>query len=191
MGEYVPRHCVLNRITYPTCPVCAKTSRMRSAAIARDARRRDATRLDDERPSPRSTRNDRRPMSLANRATRAALDVARSAQTRACAAYDAIAPPVRRAYERTMRANAEYVVTDEARAKRLGREFVYTNLARLPGAIESAKAEMETVKAVARRARAGEVDMQTVGVSAAFAAEVYAWFCVGEIVGRGGKLTGY
>jgi len=170
--------------------MCTKTFRIgsiardaRRDAVARDARRHSTT--DDGRP------NDPRPMSLANRATRAALDVARSAQTRACAAYDAIAPPVRRAYERTMAANAEYVVTDEARAKRLGREFVYTNLARLPGAIESAKAEMETVKAVARRARAGEVDMQTVGVSAAFAAEVYAWFCVGEIVGRGGKLTGY
>jgi len=33
--------------------------------------------------------------------------------------------------------------------------------------------------------------MRTVGASAVFAAEVYAWFCVGEIVGRGGKLTGY
>ena len=46
-----------------------------------------------------------------------------------------------------MAANAEYVVKDEARAKRLGREFVYTNLARVPGAIESATAEMETVRA--------------------------------------------
>jgi F-type H+-transporting ATPase subunit g len=25
----------------------------------------------------------------------------------------------------------------------------------------------------------------------AFGAEVYAWFCIGEIVGRGGSLTGY
>ena len=90
-----------------------------------------------------------------------------------------------------MAANAEYVVKDEARAKRLGREFVYTNLARVPGAIVSATAEMETVRAAARRARAGEIDMRTVGASAVFAAEVYAWFCVGEIVGRGGKLTGY
>jgi F-type H+-transporting ATPase subunit g len=24
-----------------------------------------------------------------------------------------------------------------------------------------------------------------------FAAELYAWFCIGEIVGRGGSLTGY
>lgn len=25
----------------------------------------------------------------------------------------------------------------------------------------------------------------------AFGAEVYAWFCIGEIIGRGGSLTGY
>ena len=25
----------------------------------------------------------------------------------------------------------------------------------------------------------------------AFGAEIYAWFCVGEIVGRGGSITGY
>ena len=30
-----------------------------------------------------------------------------------------------------------------------------------------------------------------VGVAALFTAEVYAWFCVGEVVGRGGSLTGY
>ena len=28
-------------------------------------------------------------------------------------------------------------------------------------------------------------------VYAGFAAEVYAWFAIGEIVGRGGSLTGY
>ena len=30
-----------------------------------------------------------------------------------------------------------------------------------------------------------------VGIAALFTAEVYAWFCVGEVVGRGGSLTGY
>lgn len=30
-----------------------------------------------------------------------------------------------------------------------------------------------------------------VGVAALFAGEVYAWFCVGEVIGRGGSLTGY
>lgn len=29
------------------------------------------------------------------------------------------------------------------------------------------------------------------GTYLGFAAELYAWFCIGEIVGRGGSLTGY
>merc|ERR1712216_457562 len=39
---------------------------------------------------------------------------------------------------------------------------------------------------------AGRMDlpMTEVGTAALFAGEVYAWFCVGEIVGRGGGLTG-
>ena len=30
-----------------------------------------------------------------------------------------------------------------------------------------------------------------VGQQALFVAELYAWFCVGEVVGRGGSLAGY
>ena len=30
-----------------------------------------------------------------------------------------------------------------------------------------------------------------VGQQALFAAELYAWFCVGEVIGRGGSLAGY
>ena len=107
------------------------------------------------------------------------------------AAFDAVRAPVTRAYEATMRENAEYVVRDPTRAKRLGREFVYTNLARVPGAMRAAAAEVEVVKELGMRARMGELDVATAATGAVFAAELYAWFAVGEIVGRGGKLTGY
>ncbi len=36
-----------------------------------------------------------------------------------------------------------------------------------------------------------ELKLEEVGIAALFAGECYAWFCVGEIVGRGGTLTGY
>jgi len=104
-------------------------------------------------------------------------------------AQETIAPPIVKAYERTMSANAQYVVKDEAAAKVLGRQFIYTNLARVPGALKHAKVEFEQVRAMGRDAR--ELDVKTVAIGAAFAFEVYAWFCVGEIIGRGGKLTGY
>ena len=36
-----------------------------------------------------------------------------------------------------------------------------------------------------------ELPMTEVATYAGFAAEVYAWFVIGEIIGRGGSLTGY
>jgi hypothetical protein len=55
-----------------------------------------------------------------------------------------------------------------------------------------------TPKSIAARLFAARADQNTppspppqVGTAALFSAEVYAWFCVGEIVGRGGGLTGY
>ena len=140
-----PKPYALNPKPSTTRPPTGR-SRRRDAATTRFARERETRR--GARSSCRS-----RTASRARRST----SPARCAGARE-RAYDAIAPPVTRAYERTMAANAEYVVKDEARAKRLGREFVYTNLARVPGAIESATAEMETVRAAARRARAGEID---------------------------------
>ena len=130
-------------------------------------------------------------MALAQRARDVALRALGGATRATRATYDAIAPEVIARYEKTMAANAAYVVKDPAQARKLGRQYVYTNLARLPGAIEAARAEAAAAREVAKRARAGEADVATIGVGAVFAAEVYAWFCVGEIVGRGGKLTGY
>lgn len=137
------------------------------------------------------SRAARAAMTLANRALDAARRASRVARSATRAAYDAVAPGAIARYEKTMAANAEYVVRDEARARRLARELVYTNLARLPRAIEAARAEAREVGEAARRARAGEADVATIATGMVFAAETYAWFCVGEIVGRGGKLTGY
>lgn len=36
-----------------------------------------------------------------------------------------------------------------------------------------------------------DLKLEEVGIAALFAGECYAWFCVGEIVGRGGSITGY
>ena len=63
-------------------------------------------------------------MTLANRTLDAARRARAAASRAASATYDAIAPEVIARYEKTMAANAEYVVRDPARAKRLGREFV-------------------------------------------------------------------
>ena len=49
--------------------------------------------------------------------------------------------------------------------------------------------EWAAVRAAVRHWR--DLSLGEVGTAAAFGAECFAWFCVGEIVGRGGSLTGY
>lgn len=55
---------------------------------------------------------------------------------------------------------------------------------RIPGSLTAAQAEVNVVKQ--KWANKMDLPMTEVGVAALFTAEVYAWFCVGEIVGRGG-----
>ena len=49
--------------------------------------------------------------------------------------------------------------------------------------------EMAVVRGKAANWR--ELSLAEVGTAVAFSAECFAWFCVGEIVGRGGHITGY
>ena len=59
----------------------------------------------------------------------------------------------------------------------------------LPVHYAQLRAEMEQVRAAA--GNWSELPLATVGRAALFSAECFAWFCVGEIVGRGFTLTGY
>lgn len=147
-----------------------------------------------------------------------------------------VVPPAVDYYNATMARNAEYVVKDPAAVDKLGRQLVFSNLAKLPGMVEGARAEVNIVKqkwagrmdlpmaevrtdltrtpppigaqplflptpepppeATTVRSRATSdlapsLPSSQVGTAALFAGEVYAWFCVGEIIGRGGSLTGY
>ena len=148
-----------------------------------------------------------------------------------------VVPPAVDYYNATMARNAEYVVKDPAAVDKLGRQLVFSNLAKLPGMVEGARAEVNIVKqkwagrmdlpmaevrtdltrthppdrrptpffahtgaptrgATTLRSRATSdlapsLPSSQVGTAALFAGEVYAWFCVGEIIGRGGSLTGY
>jgi len=51
------------------------------------------------------------------------------------------------------------------------------------------QAEVQGAKRV--WARRSELPLSEVGLYAAFGAELFALFCVGEIVGRGGSITEY
>lgn len=59
----------------------------------------------------------------------------------------------------------------------------------IPGRYETFWKELDGVKQIWRNKK--ELKVEDAGIAALFGLELYAWFCVGEIVGRGFTLTGY
>ncbi|WVZ69830.1 hypothetical protein U9M48_018556 [Paspalum notatum var. saurae] len=64
--------------------------------------------------------------------------------------------------------------------------FVNTSL---PGRYEAFWKEFDGVKQVWKNRK--DLKVEDLGIATLFGVELYAWFCVGEIVGRGFTLTGY
>jgi F-type H+-transporting ATPase subunit g len=60
---------------------------------------------------------------------------------------------------------------------------------RIPPGLAHSRQEAAAVRA--RLANLRELPVPEVATYLGFAAELYAWFAIGEIVGRGGTLTGY
>jgi len=117
---------------------------------------------------------------FARRASDAIASLASSSASRIASSYD-----------EAMRANARYVVRDVDAARALPKQLLYTSLAKIPEIAASVARDARACQTLAANARAGELEVRTAFAWTAFACELYAWFCVGEIVGRGGKLTGY
>ncbi|KAH0451382.1 hypothetical protein IEQ34_018681 [Dendrobium chrysotoxum] len=59
----------------------------------------------------------------------------------------------------------------------------------IPGRYESFWKELEGVKHIWRNRQ--DLKVEDLGIAALFGLELYAWFCVGEIAGRGFTFTGY
>ncbi|PRW45526.1 hydrogen-transporting ATP rotational mechanism [Chlorella sorokiniana] len=92
-------------------------------------------------------------------------------------------------YEQLMANNAQYVVKDKAAADKLAKQLFFTQLSKIPATMAECKTEYAALRS--RLAGWRELPTTEMALYAGFAAEIYAWFCIGEIVGRGGSLTGY
>lgn len=98
-------------------------------------------------------------------------------------------PLVAKNYAEIMAKNQQYVVKDAAQASVLHKQLVFTNLAKIPVNIQAAKAESMLWKKTCENWKECTVKE---GLGATwFALEVYAFFVVGEIAGRGFTLVDY
>ncbi|KAK8947742.1 hypothetical protein KSP40_PGU017113 [Platanthera guangdongensis] len=94
-------------------------------------------------------------------------------------------------YKQLLEQNKQYIVnqpTVEA-CQELSKKLFYTRLASIPGRYESFWKELDGVKHIWRNRR--ELKVEDLGIAALFGLELYGWFCVGEIAGRGFTITGY
>ncbi|XP_044981411.1 uncharacterized protein LOC123448539 [Hordeum vulgare subsp. vulgare] len=96
------------------------------------------------------------------------------------------------AYHKTlMEKNKQFVVQPPTveKCQELSKQLFYTRIASIPGRCEAFWKEVDQVKQLWRNR--SDLNVEHAGIAALFGLELYGWFCVGEIAGRGFTLTGY
>ncbi|KAK2974942.1 hypothetical protein RJ640_009224 [Escallonia rubra] len=94
-------------------------------------------------------------------------------------------------YKQTLEKNKQFIQDPPTpeKCQLLANQLFYTRLASIPGRYESFWKELDYVKQLLKNRQ--ELKTEDVGIAALFGLECFAWFCAGEIVGRGFTLTGY
>ncbi|PKA45882.1 F-type H+-transporting ATPase subunit g [Apostasia shenzhenica] len=94
-------------------------------------------------------------------------------------------------YKQQLEQNKQHIVQPPTveKCQELSKQLFYTRLASIPGRYDAFWKELEGVKQIWRNRQ--ELKVEDLGVAALFGIELYAWFCFGEIAGRGFTFTGY
>ncbi|KAL9460918.1 hypothetical protein AB3S75_003999 [Citrus x aurantiifolia] len=72
----------------------------------------------------------------------------------------------------------------------LAKQLFYTRLASIPNRVDAFWKELDGLKQSLKN-RELEMNLDNAGLAALFGVECFAWFCGGEIIGRGFTITGY
>ncbi|CAL4974334.1 unnamed protein product [Urochloa decumbens] len=135
-------------------------------------------------------------------------------QSKACEATRFVAKHGGAYHKTLMEKNKHYVVDPPTiqKCQELSKQLFYTRLARfsdqtdvnnmgycdalrgfngegLPGRYEAFWKELDSAKLLWKNR--SSLKVEDAGVAALFGIELYAWSCLGEVVGRGFTLTGY
>ncbi|KAI0499322.1 hypothetical protein KFK09_020225 [Dendrobium nobile] len=94
-------------------------------------------------------------------------------------------------YNQLLEQNKEYIVQPPTleTCHELSKKLLYTRMASIPVRHESFWKEVEGVKHMWRNRQ--DLTVEQLGIAAVFGLELFGWFCVGEIAGRGFTFTGY
>ncbi|KAK4280989.1 hypothetical protein QN277_012539 [Acacia crassicarpa] len=94
-------------------------------------------------------------------------------------------------YKQLLEENKQYIQEPPTveKCNLLAKQLFYTRLASIPVRYEAFWKELDYVKHLWRNRQ--ELKVEDAGITALFGLECFAWFCAGEIVGRGFTFTGY
>ncbi|XP_073127786.1 uncharacterized protein [Henckelia pumila] len=112
-------------------------------------------------------------------------------QAKACQASQFVAKNGTAYYKQLLEQNKQNIVEPPTveKCNVLSKQLFYTRLASIPGRTESFWKEFDHVKNMWKHRH--ELKVEDAGIAALFGLECFAWFCAGEIVGRGFTFTGY
>ncbi len=94
-------------------------------------------------------------------------------------------------YKQMLERNKQYIQEPATveKCNELSKQLLYTRLASIPSRAESFWKELDYVKNIWKNRQ--ELKVEDAGIAALFGLECFAWYCAGEIVGRGFTFTGY
>ncbi|KAH7834465.1 hypothetical protein Vadar_016279 [Vaccinium darrowii] len=94
-------------------------------------------------------------------------------------------------YKQLLEQNKQYIQEPPTveKCQQLANQLTYTRLASIPVRYEAFWKELDYVKHLLKNRR--DIKTEDAGIAALFGIECFAWFCAGEIVGRGFTVLGY
>nr|GMC61439.1 Elongation factor Ts like [Ipomoea batatas]GMD86310.1 Elongation factor Ts like [Ipomoea batatas] len=112
-------------------------------------------------------------------------------QAKACQAKQFITKHSCALYKQTLEQNKQYIVEPPTveKCNELSKQLFYTRLASIPTRNQAFWKELDYVKQAWKNRH--ELKVEDAGIAALFGLECFAWYCAGEIVGRGFTFTGY
>ncbi|KAG5225471.1 ATPase complex [Salix suchowensis] len=112
-------------------------------------------------------------------------------QSKACQASKFFSKHGSAYYKQLLEQNKQYIQDPPSveKCNLLSKQLLYTRLASIPVRNEAFWKELDYVKQLWKHRQ--ELKVEDAGIAALFGLECFAWFCAGEIVGRGFTFTGY
>ncbi|XP_010495936.1 PREDICTED: uncharacterized protein LOC104773082 [Camelina sativa] len=112
-------------------------------------------------------------------------------QSKACQASKFVTRHGSSYYKQLLEQNKQFIQEPASieKCNELSKQLLYTRLASIPGRYETFRKEVEYAKNLMKNR--ANLKVEDVGIGALFGLECFAWFCAGEIVGRGFTFTGY